>query len=221
MTTTWTIAVDWDRDGNFSGQNDDVTVYVSSARWFLGERKPYQDTADDSMLTLVLDNSDRRFSPENPSSPLAGKLVPFRPVRVQSDDGNTTRTHWVGWIESIQPQVNVYGERTVEITAAGPMQFFKAAETALELQENLRTDEIIAELIKEVVIPRRWQGHGSWGGWATAGWARRPSWRTPPATVRWTPGSPPSPSPPTTGCSAVGGPTSRRAPLMSTAPSKT
>lgn len=153
MATSWTIAIDWDRDGNFSGQHDDVTAYVSSARWFLGERTPYQDTADNSTLSLVLNSSDRCFSPENPSSPLAGKLAPFRLVRIQSDDGTTVRTHWTGWIESIQPQVNVYGERTVEITAAGPMQFFKAAETALELQENLRTDEIIAELIKEVVIP--------------------------------------------------------------------
>jgi hypothetical protein len=80
MTTTWTIAVDWDRDGNFSEQNDDVTAYVISARWFLGERVPYQDTADDSMLTLVLNNADKRFSPENGSSPLAGKLTPFKPV---------------------------------------------------------------------------------------------------------------------------------------------
>jgi hypothetical protein len=153
VTTTWTIAIDWDRDGNFSGQYDDITNCVISANWFLGEKKSFQDTADDSMLTLVLNNTDKRFSPENSSSPLADKLTPFKPVRIQSDDGSTTRTHWMGWIESIQPKVNLYGERTVEITAAGPMQFFKAAETALELQENLRTDEIIAELIKEVVIP--------------------------------------------------------------------
>jgi hypothetical protein len=26
-------------------------------------------------------------------------------VRVQSNDGTTTRTHWVGWIETIQPDV--------------------------------------------------------------------------------------------------------------------
>lgn len=153
MTTTWTIAIDWDRDGSFSGQYDDVTDYVISARWFLGQRKPYQDIADDSMLTLVLNNSDRRFSPEYGSSPLSGKLAPYKPVRVQSDDGTTIRTHWIGWIESIQPKVNAYGERTVEIKAAGTMQFFKAAETALELQENMRTDQIIAALIEEVVIP--------------------------------------------------------------------
>ena len=153
MTTTWTIAIDWDRDGNFSGQYDDVTSYVISAQWFLGEKKPYQDTADDSMLTLVLNNSDKRFSPGNGSSPLSGKLAPFKPVRVQSNDGTTTRIHWVGWIESIQPKVNVYGERTVEIVAAGPMQFYKAAETNPDLQENMLTSDIIATLIKEVVIP--------------------------------------------------------------------
>jgi hypothetical protein len=130
MTTTWTIAIDWDRDGSFSGQYDDITNNAISARWFLGERKSYQDTADDSTLTLVLNNSDKRYSPENGSSPLAGKLAPFKPVRIQSDDGTTTRTHWIGWIESIQPAVNIYGERTVEIRAAGPMQFYKAAETA-------------------------------------------------------------------------------------------
>lgn len=152
-STVWTVGVDWDRDGAFATPIDDVTERVMSARWFLGARKPYQDTADDSMLTLVLDNSDQQFSPENSSSPLAGKLTPFKPVRIQSDDGTTVCTHWIGWIESIQPAMSLYGERTVAITAAGPMQFYKAAETHLALQEHLRTDAIVAALIKEVVFP--------------------------------------------------------------------
>ena len=118
MTTTWTITIDWDRSGDYAGQYDDVTGYIISADWFLGERTLYQDTADNSTLALVLNNSDKRFSPENGDGPLAGKLTPFKPVRIQSNDGTTTRTHWVGWIESIQPTVNVFGERTVEIIAA-------------------------------------------------------------------------------------------------------
>ena len=153
MTTTWTIAIDWSRKGDFTGTNDDITSRVISANWFLGMRKPYQDIADDSMLELVLDNSDKRFSPENGSSPLAGYLVPFRPVRVQSNDGTTTRTHYVGWIESIEPQPNQYGERQVKLTCAGPMQFFKAVETDVTIQENKRTDEIIDVLLDEVELP--------------------------------------------------------------------
>jgi len=153
MTTTWTIAIDWDRNGNFTDANDDVTSRVTSAEWVLGIQRAYQDCADNSVLKLVLNNADKRFSPENGASPLAGKLVPFRPIRIQSNDGVTTRTHWVGWVEALQPAVGKYGERLAYLTASGPLQFFKATETKLTLQENKRTDEIIAALIQEVVFP--------------------------------------------------------------------
>jgi hypothetical protein len=151
--TTWTIAIDWNRDGDYTDTNEDVTARVLSAMWVLGTQKPYQDIADNSVLKLSLDNSDKLFSSENATSPLAGLLVPQRPVRVQSNDGTTVRTHWIGWIESIEPEPNQYGKRTVGIVAAGAMQFLKTTETKLKLQENKRTDEIIAELIKEVVMP--------------------------------------------------------------------
>jgi hypothetical protein len=153
MTTQWTITIDWNRDGDFTDTYDNITDRVINANWFLGMDEAYMDAADASSLTLTLNNSDRRYSPEYAASPLSGSLVPFRPVRIQSDDGTTVRTHWVGWVETIQPAVNQYGERTAQIVATGAMQFLKAAETSLELQENKCTDEIIAALIKEVVFP--------------------------------------------------------------------
>jgi hypothetical protein len=153
MTTTWTIAIDWDRNGNYTDIYDDVTNRVMSANWFLGMRQPYQEIADNSTLTLVLNNEDRRYSPEYSGSPINGKVVPFRPVRIQSDDGEDVRTHWTGWVESIQPAVNKHGERVVQIVATGAMQFLKATETHIELQENKRTDEIVAALVGEVVFP--------------------------------------------------------------------
>ena len=153
MITTWTIAIDWDRNDNYSDTHDDITDRVISAKWFLGTRVEYEEVADESILDLELDNQDRRYSPEYGSSPISGKVVPQRPVRIQSNDGTTTRTHWLGWVNTIEPAVNQYGKRTVRITATGAMQYLKAAESNLKLQENKRTDEIIAELIKEVVIP--------------------------------------------------------------------
>lgn len=153
MPTTWTIAIDWDRNGNYTDTYDNVTDRVIKANWFLGMRQEYQEMADNSTLTLVLNNEDKRYSPEYSSSPLTGKVIPFRPVRIQSDDGSEVRTHWQGWVESIQPAVNQYGERTVQIVATGPMQFLKATETNIELQENKRTDEIVAALVGEVVFP--------------------------------------------------------------------
>jgi len=35
MTTTWTITIDWDRNGNYSDTYDDVTDRVVKANWFL------------------------------------------------------------------------------------------------------------------------------------------------------------------------------------------
>ena len=147
MPTTWTIAIDWNRDGEFTG-NDIVTSRTLWVNWFLGFRKPFMDIAENSMLGLVLDNRDRRFSPENDAAanPLAGKIQPLRPVRVQSNDGTTTRIHWSGWIESVHPAANQYGERVVKIVCTGAMQFLKATETKIELQENQRTDQIINAL---------------------------------------------------------------------------
>jgi hypothetical protein len=151
--TTWSIAIDWERNGTFDDPYDDVTERVMVAQWFVGMRQPYQDVADNSAVSLTLKNPDRRYSPENSGSPLAGKLVPFRPVRIQSSDGLITRTHWRGWVEAIQPAASRYGQRVVQIVATGPMQFLNAAETAIALQENKRTDEIVQALIEEVVFP--------------------------------------------------------------------
>ncbi len=152
MATTWTIAIDWDRDEEFSG-DDIVTERAVWVNWFLGFREPYKDIAQNAVLGLVLDNRDRRFSPENSSSPLTGKLVPLRPVKLELNDGTTTRTHWSGWVESVHPAVNKYGERLVKILCTGALQFLSSTQTKIELQENQRSDQIIDALVQEVIFP--------------------------------------------------------------------
>ena len=154
MATTWTIAIDWDRDGDFTG-DDIVTNRTLWVNWFLGFRKPFRDIAENSVVGLVLDNRDRRFSPENDdaSNPLAGKIQPLRPVRIQSNDATTIRIHWTGWIAAIIPTGGQYGNRQVDVVAHGAMQFLKATETKIELQEDQRSDQIIDTLIKEVIFP--------------------------------------------------------------------
>mgnify|MGYP005849180197 CR=1 FL=1 len=151
-TTIWKIWVNWDRNTSVD-PFDNVADRALSAHWFLGMRHPYQTAGDDGMLTLVLDNVDRRYSPEYEGSPLYGKVAPFKPIYVQSVRDGVTRVMWHGWIERIEPAVGLHGERAVQITASGPMPFLRAAETRLPLQENLRADQILAALIGEVVFP--------------------------------------------------------------------
>ena len=56
MSTSWTIAIDWDRNGDFSGEHDDITQRVLLAEWFVGMQRPYQLTADGSTLMMRLNN---------------------------------------------------------------------------------------------------------------------------------------------------------------------
>ena len=149
MTTRWTIGIDWDRDGDYT----DETARVLSASWTLGFQQAYMDVGNDAQLTLILRNDDRRFTPENSAGSLYGKLAPLRPVKIESNDGTTTRRHFSGWVQSIHPAANRHGERIAMIRVSGAMQFLKATETKIELQENQRSDRIIDTLINEVIFP--------------------------------------------------------------------
>ena len=52
----------------------------------------------------------------------------------------------------IEPAASQYGARQAYILATGAMQFLKATETKIELQENQRSDQIIDALMREVVF---------------------------------------------------------------------
>ena len=131
----------------------DETARVLSASWALGFQQAYMDVGNDAQLTLILRNQDKRFSLENSAGSLYGKLAPLRPVKIESNDGTTTRRHFSGWVQSIHPAANRNGERIAMIRVSGAMQFLKATETKIELRENQRSDRIIDTLINEVIFP--------------------------------------------------------------------
>ncbi|MBL8160971.1 MAG: hypothetical protein JNJ61_03230 [Anaerolineae bacterium] len=58
MTTTWTIAVDWDRNGDYTGTYDNVTSRVISANWFLGGRMPDGSFQDFDVAWAATQNAD-------------------------------------------------------------------------------------------------------------------------------------------------------------------
>ena len=74
-------------------------------------------------------------------------------VKIESNDGTTTLRHFSGWVQSIHPAANRNGERIAMIRVSGAMQFLKATETKIELQENQRSDRIIDTLINEGHLP--------------------------------------------------------------------
>lgn len=133
---------------------DNITAYVKESDWTLGMREAYQDVSSKAVCKITVNNADKTFSPENTNSILSGYIAPFRPMEVQSVvDSGTPTTHFTGWLETLQPDVNQYGKREVTLKGAGPMLYFTEADTDIELQENKLTSEIIETLLQQVLFP--------------------------------------------------------------------
>lgn len=86
----WMAGVDWSGDGNFTGPLEDVSSYVNKEPIVVTWGRPTGslDTATpSSQFDFQLRNRDlnwdRWFSPENQASPIAGKILNGRQVRLE------------------------------------------------------------------------------------------------------------------------------------------
>ena len=79
----WNLSVDWNGDGRFAGNDDDITPAVLglSLRHMRDLKTEYMDAA---RLDIRLTNSNHKYSPPNTSSPLFGRLAPGRKIRMRA-----------------------------------------------------------------------------------------------------------------------------------------
>lgn len=99
----------------FGGPNDDVTERVKLARIERG-RDSRQDVMRMGQATITLHDPDGLYNPNNPSSPLAGQLIPMRPVRIRSTVLGTVYNLFRGYVTDIDPDARL-GVKEVVITA--------------------------------------------------------------------------------------------------------
>lgn len=77
-------ATDWSVTPDFSEAIDNITDYVKS--WHIDRGKDKElGNVPSGVLELVLDNSDKRFSPPY-TGPLSGKIRPWLPIRAEWDE---------------------------------------------------------------------------------------------------------------------------------------
>jgi hypothetical protein len=151
--TTWAVHVDWAKNGHFNDPLDAIWPDVVAVTWRLGLRKPYQSLADESTCQIVLRNHDGKYNPEESASPLAGYLLPQRPVQISANG----QSLWRGWTERLEPQWSPASTQTgrteVVLHCIGAKQFLQEAAVNLPLQQNKRGDQIVAEVLRRVVLP--------------------------------------------------------------------
>lgn len=150
---TFSFYVDWNRDGDFGDANENITAYVINADWSLGFRTALQDTADEGRLSLTLQNSDRRFSPEYSSGPYYGNFLPGRAVRVVANHNSTDYVMWTGFLEYVAPTPGSNRDKTARLMAVGAKRYLQDAEVRLPLMTNVTADEVIKAALERTVIP--------------------------------------------------------------------
>lgn len=98
---------------------------------------------------LELDNESRDYSPENASSPLAGKLGPGRDVMVQATYNSRAYTLYRGKLDDYEVNPNK-GEWSVNFTALDGLATLKTVDISTALYPGLRTGEAIGRVLDAV-----------------------------------------------------------------------
>jgi hypothetical protein len=150
MAITYTVAIDYDDDGVFTGPGEDISADVLALRWRLGMAAPYDSVAAPVEAQITVRNLSRAYSPEY----TVNDLKPGKPLRIQTNDGVTTRTHFTGFIQRVEPLAGSLGARTAIIYAGGPEAALSQNRVRLPPQINVTADQVIAAILNSVPFRR-------------------------------------------------------------------
>lgn len=99
--------------------------------------------------SFELDNTSRDYSPENASSPLAGKVLPARPVQIQATHLGTTYTLFRGQTDDFNVQPGP-GQRSAEISCLDGLAMLQGVAVDIQLYQGVRTGTAIARILDAV-----------------------------------------------------------------------
>ncbi|MCA9913725.1 MAG: hypothetical protein KC496_10270, partial [Anaerolineae bacterium] len=149
------VYIDFDRDDDFSDAYEDITAYCQTAEWQIGATQPYQQVSDEASATFMLNNADRRFSPEYVESPYYGELDIHLKLKVECTftwlGTETTYPLYLGFIESIRPEPAKRTDCTIKCVSA--KQQLQDQYIQLPLLTNVRSDEVIQIILERLIMP--------------------------------------------------------------------
>lgn len=147
---TYTVHIDWNRDGDYSDANENISAYWRSFSIQVGFQQPYTYAAGENTLELEVKNTDRRFSPDYTAGPYYANRWLQRPIRIQATDGIGTVTLFEGFTSSIQPTWNRRGEQVAIIRAVQRWEDLNRSRVYLPLLQNVTANTIISTALEQV-----------------------------------------------------------------------
>lgn len=150
MAATYSAYVDWDGDGDFSDTGEDVSSRTLARtdvviRYGRDQARALSPTAVGE-ARLELDNTSRDYSPENASSPLAGDVLPGRPVLIEATLSAVDYTLFRGHLDdfNILPDRSA---RSVDVTCLDPLAKLRGVRVTTDLHQGLQTGQAIGLLL--------------------------------------------------------------------------
>jgi hypothetical protein len=99
--------------------------------------------------TLILDNPDGRFSPENPSGPYYGMLLPEKPLQIRVTYQGSTRQLYNGTIASFKLGAEL-GKRTTTLKAHDKFEKLKRRIVNMPIRADYNVGSLATEVLSYV-----------------------------------------------------------------------
>ncbi len=120
-----TISVDWDNNADFIGTYDNISADVDSFTWANGG-------GTSGKCEIRLKNDSGKYTPDNASGVLYGKLLPGKPVWITATYSGSTYGVFAGYLRKIVP---IPRERTCELICEDVFQKYDRIEPQVALSD--------------------------------------------------------------------------------------
>jgi hypothetical protein len=146
----YALEVDWDNNGTFTDTYDNLADRTYGVEYKVGRDYASQLVGRSvaGRLRAELNNTDGRYSSLNAASPLTGKLLPKRKVRLRSVTSDSVL--WTGFLDGPpKPTVQQGHLARATIDASGPLALLSNSNLKLSLPPmfNARSGEIVTAIL--------------------------------------------------------------------------
>lgn len=153
LTDGYTVAIDWNGDGDYTGPNENVTddVLTRGPVVFQYGRDQARALSPPRVGTIgfSLCNADRIYSPENPDSPIHADIAPAAPIRVSEVINDTLYPLMTGRVDTFEITTDS-GDRSAVITGLDGLALLRGTKISTELYAAQRTGTLIAVILDQI-----------------------------------------------------------------------
>ena len=156
------VLVDWDNDGNYNNANSDITAEAIDLSWDRGRDYASQlsGNSKSGKLSATLFNTSGKYSPNNTSSPITGKIEPGLRIKVLGGSASAfpyafpiiftdTNPLWTGYLQEIRPEPSSKGAKRAKLVAYGVLGYLNDFRIDLATQTSVRTEVAIGAILDD------------------------------------------------------------------------